>query len=179
MTNTSDPTAEAESRAARSLYFIYLSHNDRLWSDVVTCAETPALKENALAAINLISAVITANWSTSSGSSSSGATNTGIEAMFMPPALSSVIPYLLRPSQSFSNLVGGRGDAESAAYRLAMAKFDVLRALHSRLNTLLEGRPPDEVREKKQIADAVSARLAEGPWARGAEVGGRIGTLEL
>jgi len=178
MANTSNPRIEAEGSAARSLYFMYLSHNDRLWTDVVTCAETPALKENALAAINLISAVITANWPTSSASSS-GATDTGVEAMLMPPALSSVVPYLLRPPQTFSNLVGGRGDAESAAYRLAMAKFDALGAFHDMLNAFLEGRPVEEAREKRQILDAVRARIAEGPWGRGSEVGGRIGTLEL
>jgi hypothetical protein len=146
---------EGERRAARDLYYSYISHNDRLWSDIITHADTVALKEQALAAINLLKAVITAKWDGS---------NAILEAR------STVVPWLLSPPKTFSNLVGGHGDAESAAYKIAMAKFDVLKAFYARV--------------KDSGADAVvlraaQERIAEGPWGRGGDVGGRIATLEM
>jgi len=148
---------DVEVHAARELYDYYIMNNNRLWSDAVNHADTIALKDTALAATNLIRAVITAPWN-------------GIEVIMSPPAKSSVVPWLLSGPRTFSNLVGGHGDAESAAYKVAMAKFDCLRVFYERVK---------ERREWRAVADAAKKRLEEGPWGRGTEVGGRIATLEL
>jgi hypothetical protein len=146
-----------EKRAAQDLYVSYIAHNSRLWTDITTHADTVALKDLALSAINLLKAVVTATWD-------------GLKSIMEDPARSTVIPWLLAPPKTFSNLVGGHGDAESAAYKIAMAKFDVLRAFHDRIK--MGG--ADAV-----LLGAVRERIAEGPWGRGGDVGGRIGTLEM
>jgi len=87
-----------------------------------------------------------------------------------PAARSNVVPWLFAPPKTFSNLVGGHGDAESAAYAIAMARWDVLRTFFERVKS---------VKEFEGVAEAARARIAEGVWGRGGEVGGRIGVLEL
>ncbi|KAJ9667976.1 hypothetical protein H2201_001781 [Coniosporium apollinis] len=177
---SNDQRDEAEKSAARALYLHYVAHNSALWSDVVRHAETVALKELALPAIGLITAVATANWSDAGDEEALRASlrvttplpRTGLQALLTPPALPHVLPYLLRPAQTFSNLVGGRGDAESAAYRIAVAKFDALLALGRRVEEA-----GDEV--PAQIAAAVRERIREGAWGAREEVGGRIATLEM
>ena len=72
--------------------------------------------------------------------------------------------------------MGGRGDAESAAYKIASGKFDALKALHSRLMVQVEQHPGEGYED---ILATLSKRLAEDPLSREGEVGGRIGTLEL
>jgi hypothetical protein len=148
----------AEMQAAQDIYHSYISRNDRLWSDIVTHADTIALKDQALAATNLVKAVVTAKWG-------------GIKALLDAPARSSIVPWILAPPKTYSNLVGGHGDAESAAYKIAMAKFDIVKAFHGRLG---------EWEDDKVVARAVRVRIAEGPWGSGgAQVGGRIATLEM
>lgn len=72
--------------------------------------------------------------------------------------------------------MGGRGDTESAAYKIAAAKFDALKAFHSRLQGEVQRTPGEGYEE---ILTTIAKRLAEGPLSREGEVGGRIGTLEL
>ena len=135
---------KTEAATARALYFHYLANNQGFWNDIATHADTVALKDLALAAINCLTAVITANWSSKPEMSlptSMATPEEGQLAILSPPALEYALPYLLRPPRTFANLVGGRGDAESAAYKLASAKFDALRALHSRLMTQVEQQP--------------------------------------
>lgn len=79
-----------------------------------------------------------------------------------------MLPYLLKPATTFSNLVGGRGDAESAAYKVAMAKFDVLKAVGQRLREGNAGHSVDAM---------VRRRIAEGPWGTESGAGSRIGTI--
>lgn len=148
----------AELQAAGDLYNSYISRNDRLWSDVVTHVDIIALKDQALAATNLVKAVATAKWG-------------GIKALLSPPARSAIVPWIIAPPKTFSNLVGGHGDAESAAYKIAMAKFDIVKAFAERL-----GECEDDV----VVVRAVRARIAEGPWGvGGSQPGGRIATLEM
>lgn len=170
---------ETEAACARALYFHYLANNPRFWNDIATHADTIALKELALAAINCLTAVITANWSTSPDlplPNNVATPEGGQVAILSPPALEYALPYLLKPSQSFANLVGGRGDTESAAYKIALAKFDALKAFHSRLMPLAEHHPDEGYDD---ILKTISKKLAQGPLNREGEVGGRIGTMEL
>lgn len=183
-----------ERSAARTLYWLYLDQYPNLWQDVVKAAETVALKDTALAAIALIHAVINASWESLPSEPDEGRYDlptekqlaekchssqplpaSGLLAMLAPPALEVVLPYLLRPAQTFGNLVGGgKGDVESAAYRVAAGKFDVLMSMQSRLKEYVQ-----ESGELKEVVEVVDKRLALGPMGGSSEIGGRVGTLEL
>ena len=180
VTDGPDPQQELEAAAARALYLNYVADNPRFWQDIASHADTVALKDHALAALNCLAAVITANWSTKPSlalpSSSIPTPESGHLAILSPPALEYTLPYLLKPPQTFANLVGGRGDAESAAYKIAAAKFDALKAFHGRLAVEVE-RDPGQGYE--DILATIGKRLAEGPLSREGEVGGQVGTLEL
>jgi hypothetical protein len=179
-TTTADAHFEDEANCARILYFNYIARNPRMWADITTHADTVALKDLALAALHLLTSVITSNWSASLPDSPLPTTlatpPSGHIALLTPPALEYVLPYLLKPAQSFSNLVGGRGDAESAAYRIAAAKFDALGVFVRRLREQVGAQPGEGYEE---ILATVSKRLEQGPLSRDAEVGGRIATMEL
>lgn len=170
---------QPEAAHARALYYHYLSHNPRFWNDITTHANTVALKDLALAAINVLTAVTTANWSFTPDVSLPANVATpekGELAILSPPALEYTLPYLLKPAQSFANLVGGRGDTESAAYKIAVAKFDALRALHGRVKVLAERQPEEGYQE---IVTTLGKRVAEGPMSKEGQVGGNVGTMEL
>ncbi|KAI9875564.1 MAG: hypothetical protein M1830_008333 [Pleopsidium flavum] len=195
-----------EAAAARALYFYYLQRYSAFWSQLVSTAEIIALKENALAAIALMGAIITADWAplptepasnTTSGDSATGTARqfllpteqqlqnlqassigplppSGILAVLASPAVDVVLPYLMRPAQRFNNLVGGMGDVESAAYKVATAKYDLLTLFHQQLGLASEG-----VDGLQDVVTAAERRLAEGPMGRSSEVGGRVATMEL
>ena len=193
---TSSSTRPEEKAAARALFFLYTEHHTNFWTQLISCAETVAVKDVAIAAIGVISAVITADWDSLPTTSSSESPyalpsekelmekcqidgvplpQSGIKTIMSNPAISIVVPYLMRPAQTFSNLVGGgRGDVESAAYQVAVAKYDALILLHQRLQAwvgLYEG--------AEGIVATVGKRVAQGPMGGTSEVGGRVGTLDL
>ncbi|KAK0958447.1 hypothetical protein LTR91_021319, partial [Friedmanniomyces endolithicus] len=177
----------AEGAAARNLYFHYLAANPRFWQDIAAHADTVALGDLALSALHCLKAVITSNWYPthkrtapdnlpSLPSSLIATPETGVQAILAPPALEYTLPYLLKPAPSFSNLVGGRGDAASTTYKIAMAKYEVLRAFYRRLVEVAE-RSPEEGYD--DILRKVGTKLAEGPMSREGEVGGWVETMEL
>lgn len=193
------PGQGPENAAARALYFFYMEHHPTFWTQIIAAAETVALKDVALAAISLISSIITAKWAnlssnptTSSSTSehfplptenqlsqschtSTALPSSGIEAIMSEPAVGIVVPYLMKPAQTFSNLVaGGRGDVESAAYRVAVAKHDALTLLHRALSGWIGDHP-----EAGEMVATVGRRVAQGPMGGSSEIGGRIGTMEL
>ncbi len=193
--DSASETSNTENAVARALYYLYMEQHPEFWRQVVTAAETVALKEVALAALSLMTAVITAHWgllpSTTSSSDTSFALPTehalankchapslpatGIEAIMTEPAIGIVIPYLLKPAQTFSNLVGGgRGDVESAAYKVAVAKHETLIQLHEKLKDWVGNHS-----EAQQMLATVARRVAQGPMGGTSEVGGRVGTMEL
>ena len=139
------------------------------------------MKDNALAALVLLRAIITANWTPISSPNEAASDpnltrldnfpTSGVEVILDPAISGGVLPYLLKPATTFSGLVGGRGDAESVAYQVAMAKFDVLRVLGEKVKDLY---PP-----KREVDTMIRRRIAEGPWGVGGNVGARIGTLEM
>ena len=205
MSNADSTDAVSEPAAARALYLSYLHYHDNFYSDLITHAETVALPELALAAINLIMSIINAIWSplptenhfdtnttpksmtdlpseTELSSLLPGQAGTptqllpidGAAALLASPGREKVLPWLLRPPQTFSNLVGGRGDAESAAYKIAMAKWDCLKMLHAKLKLLAVG---DAVMAR--YLGSVEVRLRDGVWGAASAVGGRIATLDM
>lgn len=180
MTDQPSPQEELEAAAARALYMNYLANNSRFWQDITTHADTVALKDVALAALNCLHAAITANWSTKPSlalpSSSMATPPSGHLAVLSPPALEYTLPYLIKPPQTFANLVGGRGDAESSAYKVAVAKWDALEALHTALAEQVELEPGQGYEE---ILATLGKRLADGPMSNEGEIGGRIDTVQL
>ncbi|KAF2487744.1 hypothetical protein BDY17DRAFT_320261 [Neohortaea acidophila] len=176
---TANEVDQKEAASARALYFHYLANNPQFWRNIAIHADTVALKDLALAAIRCLTAVITANWATKTDvalPTTIATSDSGALAILTPPSLEYSLPYLLKPPQTFSNLVGGRGDAESAAYKIASAKFDALRTMHARVATLVKQRPGEGFED---ILTTLTKRLNDGPLSREGEVGGRIGTLEL
>lgn len=194
-TNGTSTEHGPEKAAARALYFLYMDKSPNFWTQIVSAAETVAVKDVALAAISLMSAVITAQWAQLPSKQSSPKTPfdlpteedlaqrcgvpslplSGIAAIMSEPAIGIVVPYLIKPAQTFSNLVGGgRGDVESAAYRVAVAKHGALVLLHQELKGWVGNHP-----DARDMVATVGRRVAQGPMGGTSEVGGRIGTMEL
>lgn len=171
---------QIESVFARLLTALFVSKKPDMFSDIIRHTETVAMKENALAAFILLRSLITASWSSDpvpdipandpTYARLRNFPRTGLDLILDPSISGGVLPALLKPATSFSNLVGGRGDAENAAYQVAMAKFDVLKALGRQLE--LDGRRED-------VLFMVKRRVNEGPWGVGGNAGSRVGTLEL
>jgi hypothetical protein len=79
------------------------------------------MKDNALAAMVLLRAIITANWTPISSPDEAPSDpnlarldnfpTSGVEVVLDPAISGGVLPYLLKPATTFSGLVGGRGDA--------------------------------------------------------------------
>ena len=181
--------------AARALYFLEMENLPNFWECVVAAADTVALKESALQALGLIDAVISASWSPltdleyprstqfklpserelASRCQVESLPRSGIEAIMTQPALGIVVPYLMRPAQSFSSLVGGgRGDVESVVYSIAAAKLDVLIKFHQKLKEWVNSRG-----EGQEMVAAVGRRVAQGAMESMSEAGGHVGTMEL
>lgn len=146
-------------QAAETLYTSYLTQNPHLWPNVLLHADTLSLLPSALASTNLLKSIITAPWP-------------GIAALMSSPTKSIVVPWLVGPPKTFSNLVGGMGDAESAAYRVAVARWECVRAFW-------EGLREADREEWKGVERVVRRRVEEGAWGARGDVGGRVGTLEL
>jgi hypothetical protein len=172
---------QIESSFARLLTALFYAKKPNMFSDLVSHIETIAMKENALAALALVRALITSSWSTEPLSDTVPANDptytrlssfpkSGVELILEPSISGGVLPSLLKPATTFSNLVGGLGDAENAAYQVAMAKFDVLKAL---------GRKLEGNGGRQDVLAMVRRRVGEGPWGVSGSVGSRIGTLEL
>ncbi|KAI9777958.1 MAG: hypothetical protein M1839_008493 [Geoglossum umbratile] len=190
------PILASEAAAARALYTLYLAKEPSLYRTLISYADVVALKETAVAALSLLSAIITANWEPLPHSVEESTPNSvtlptedqfisllppsahqppppsGISTMLREPALGAVIPYLLAPAQSFSNLVGGRGDAESAAYKVAVAKFGAAKKL-------FDGLKQESSSEAAQLRPLFAERVARGPWASESRAGGHVATMEL
>lgn len=178
----SDPKRrQVESSLSRLLTALFYRQKPNMFSDIVSHIETIAMKENALAALTLVRALITSSWSTEPlpdivptndpvYAQLSSFPKTGVDLILEPSISGGVLPSLLKPATTFSNLVGGLGDAENAAYQVAMAKFDVLKALGRRL---------EENGGRQDVLAMVRRRVGEGPWGVSGSAGSRIGTLEL
>lgn len=171
--------------AARALYFLYLKRYPNLWSHVVQAAETLALKEAAVAANSLISTFVNADWEVIDDDSFA---NCGDEpeyyirteqqladlcggplaptppiALLSGPALQSVIPYLLKPAQTSTNLgIGGKGDVIKVVNNIAAIRFEALSNLHQKLSE--HSRMPGSESAWGDILAQVKKRLDQGRW---------------
>ncbi|KAI9884370.1 MAG: homoserine O- acetyltransferase [Watsoniomyces obsoletus] len=179
---------DLEAAAARVLCLMYTYHDPSWVKRVVTIAETIVMTDAALAAIGLITAIITAEWKEAPYGNGVGRHGfilpvegqvlnvfgkpqplTGMEFLLQQENFH-LVQYLCRPPQTFANLVGGRGDSESAAYRVAVAKNDALRAFHK----ALRGMPREYNSVKKMVAQALNR-----PLFGGSEPGAKVATMEM
>ncbi|KAK3059440.1 hypothetical protein LTS18_010871, partial [Coniosporium uncinatum] len=163
-------STSANAKQAHDLCTTYLSANSSFYTDLITAADIVAMPDVATAAMSLISAIITANWTSDTPA---------IATLLDPQTANVIVPWLLKPPQTFTNLVGGRGDTESAAWKVARAKFDALRLFQGRLQAYAHDRPGPR---EEQLLVAVEERVRGGVWGEtegGGEVGGRIATLEM
>ncbi|OCK78571.1 hypothetical protein K432DRAFT_383765 [Lepidopterella palustris CBS 459.81] len=173
------PTRQQLERSyARLLLSLYLTKNPSMFSEIIRHADTIAVKDNALASLVVLRAIITANWASTEEDHSDPILirlqqfpKSGVELILDPTISGGVLPYLLKPATTFSALVGGHGDAEDAAYQVAMAKFEVLKALGERVKQLVPAR--------REVDTMIRRRVSQGPWGVNENVGSRIGTLEL
>ncbi|KLJ10532.1 hypothetical protein EMPG_14080 [Blastomyces silverae] len=197
--NPTSPRAEAA--ASRVLYLRYLNEHPDLWTNVVVAADVLAMQDTALAAIAFIKSVLTAHWAMIPPSDSSSTTLTnrrfglptedqisrlgpsiqgklpesGLWALFVPPALTEVLPYLFKAPQTYNNFVaGGAADTESAVWRIATAKFDALLALQTEVKKVDGGFEGFD-----DIIRTLNKRVADGPWGPSSQVGSRVEALEL
>ncbi|KAI5251848.1 hypothetical protein E4T42_03934 [Aureobasidium subglaciale] len=193
MDTTHDAVWKSEAQAAYALYYLYLNHNPTLFADLAHHASIIALRENALASISLIRSIATANWLPLTDNSTPTASDfhaslpptalaeqqKGFLAILSPPSLEYTLPYLLSSAQTFSNLVGGVGDTENSAYRVAMSKFECLKEEYNRLKVFYE-EGGEEGKEWADVVVTLRKKVDEGPFgSRQGEVGGRIATMEL
>ncbi|OJD25000.1 hypothetical protein ACJ73_03632 [Blastomyces percursus] len=197
--NPTSPRAEAA--ASRVLYLRYLNEHPDLWANVVVAADVLAMQDIALAAIAFIKSVLTAHWAVipPSGSNSTTLTNrrfglptedqisrlgpsiqgklpgSGLWALFVPPALTEVLPYLFKAPQTYNNFVaGGAADTENAVWKIATAKFDALLALQTEVKKVDKGFEGFD-----DIIRTLNKRVADGPWGPSSQVGSRVDALEL
>ncbi|EMD61061.1 hypothetical protein GGP41_009978 [Bipolaris sorokiniana] len=171
---------QTEAIYARLLTALFWSKKPTMFADLTTHMETIAMKENALAALTLVGALITASWSTEplpdvpvnepTYARLNSFPKSGVDLILDPSISGGVFPSLLKPATTFSNLVGGRGDAENAAYIVATAKFEVLKTL---------GRKLEQNGDRQDVLAMVRRRVGEGVWGDNSNAGSRIGTLEL
>ncbi|MCJ1401992.1 hypothetical protein MMC11_005211 [Xylographa trunciseda] len=198
--STSDIPAHIkhEAAAARVLYFLYAKNSPNFWQRVVDAAETIAIKENALAAINLIDAVFGSYWEPLPerlGENVNGSFSLptaaeldrqvphrgaplaacGTLAILTGPGRTAVIPYLLKPAQTY-----GRGDTQSAAYAVAVAKHETVFRL---TRTFKEQSNMPEIQLYLTPWQTVIAEIEHcanrGVWGGSTAVGARVGTLDL
>jgi hypothetical protein len=171
---------QTEAAYARLLTALFYSKKPNMFADITTHMETIAMKENALAALTLVGALITSSWSTEplpdiptndpTYARLNAFPKTGVDVILDPTISGGVLPSLLKPATTFSNLVGGRGDAENAAYIVATAKFEVLKTL---------GRKLEQDGGRQDVLAIVRRRVGDGVWGDSGNVGSRIGTLEM
>jgi hypothetical protein len=157
--------------AARALYHLRVQADEHFWEKVVTAAENTALKEAAIAAVNLIHAIVDSSWAllpTMEGSNmlseeqlGQRCTYTpirplpehGVLAVLQPPAIQYVMPYLMK----------GPENGSEAAWELAVAKHQVVKTMRMNLEVLL---PELQGDDWKDILRAVENREREGPTGR-------------
>jgi len=197
-TPRASPQTKNEAAGARALYFYYLRANPSFWARIARTAEIIALKKNALAAISVIDAVIGANWESlpaetdpNTDSAQTLPTEAELERYFgqhgfpLAPsgavailsgsAQAQIIPYLLRPAQTF-----GKGDAQSAAYAVAVAKHETVIHLHCKLKeALMIPEQQQHLSRWQPLIEEIERCATRGVWGGTSVVGGRVGTLEL
>lgn len=189
---------DKEAAAARVLYFTYLNSHANFWTDVVGAADIMVMKDVSLASISFMKAIITANWQplTEEVASSPDSRfnlptendlvqlspsiqglvpSSGVWAVLIPPALTTLLPYLFKPPRSYAEFVGGgAGDAQNTVWKVATAKYEALVAVHNRLRE-----SGDQVEGFEDIMRTLKQRVNEGPWGPIVQTANRVEAVGL
>lgn len=187
--------SETEKAAARVSYFNYVKQNPLYWTHVVQIADTIALTDAALAALDLMRRFISTKWTAmlhepapsnrhiTMPSETELATRlnsgqplpmSGLEVLVFEAQTGPMfLDYLFQPPKVFSNVVGGgRGDTTNAAYKVAAAKYDVLIAVHEQLR---REQPRPEI---TTMLEVLTRKIALGAMGGASRAGGHVGTME-
>ena len=181
--------AKYERRAARALYFLYLEKYPKFWGHAVNAADTFLFKENAVAAVELMKSVITAEWEVLPESPDTALTafplptesqlmnecrsqslpTSGTLAMITGPALEHIIPFLLTPPIC----LGTGASIEEAEYKVSALKHDLLILLHQKLKDLAQDSGP-----LQEVIEGLEKRIEEGLVSEQKDDGTGIGWWE-
>ncbi|PWW79023.1 hypothetical protein C7212DRAFT_361841 [Tuber magnatum] len=139
--------------ATREIYFAYSDAHPELWKTLLKYASTPALRNEALASLDLIEKL-----------SRNGAW--GLREVLESPG---VMTYLITPN---SRHAAGGGDPESSAFKISVKKWETLNAIEKVL-----GEWRDEVPGATGWGVVVAERTRTGVW--GSRAGGEVATAEM
>ena len=187
--------ADTEAPAARALFLIYLHHHQYFFPNVIKMSENLGMFENALSAVGLLSAVVTANWKplpTIPGSEGvfgfvlpteqqlERVVRSGPLALPLPstgPAViaeSSIMGMIIgrfRPmSEDAQSLLSKRHDPRNTAYRMAVVRHTLLRNLNDALKDYTGPGLSDVDRQDLALAVSNGAFLSGGGIGRGNSV---------
>ncbi|KZZ97284.1 hypothetical protein AAP_00927 [Ascosphaera apis ARSEF 7405] len=170
---------QIEAAAARVLYLRYIHKHPDFWKHVSSAIETVAVPEVAFPALNLLNAVLMANWEVETNPphlsdkdkqvalptdddlrkefsvpETTEFPSAGLWAILTPPALTSILPLLLESNRGYSL----SGNAGTHTWDYITAKFDILKTLQSQL-TAAGGRDRPLL---KDIVTKIDRRVAQG-----------------
>ncbi|KAL9099453.1 MAG: hypothetical protein Q9163_005048 [Psora crenata] len=179
--------------AARALYFVYMDEYPDFWDIIIKIAGTVAILDAALAANRLMGSIIRACWQRLPTAPNNTARynlpteewlstrynhgaplpQTGIEAIMATGTVMTLLPYLLKPGQTFTSVVGGgNGDVKSAAWKVAVAKHEMRILFLEKIKQLPSS--PD----MQAMIVTLERCFAQGPMGGSSRLGGSIATME-
>lgn len=139
--------------ATREIYFAYSDAHPELWKTLLEYASTLALRNEALASLDLIEKL-----------SQSGVW--GLREVLESPG---VMTYLITPNSRYA---AGGGDPESSAFRISVKKWETLKTIERVLGEWM-----DEVPGATGWAVVIAERTRIGVW--GSRAGGEVATAEM
>lgn len=199
-----EPDRESqEKQAARALYLLYLEEYPSLWTAVISAAETIALDDCALAALDFLSALVAADWQPLPGEQPGESSvpfyrlpseiqlerrchlhkhplpSSGVEALFTGPGAAEILEYLFKPA-GITSLVGG-GSRQNFASKIAHSKRSVSALLNQRMKEVnpinMEGAFDHE--SWGNLVIAVERLVSQDSSISYRQAGARIETLKL
>ena len=186
-------TLASEGAFAREIYLTYSRQTPDLHQHIIQAADDTNDKAKAIAALNLVSAILTANWppvpapSTTNGDvpmtngqthafdNNDGAPSlaTGLDILLDEPSRSTLLPYLLSLPRPVAHQASA--DEISRAREIAYAKFGILKVLKENLERAVQGNGREEWRSWWEMA---RDRVSVGAWPSVRFQGRSVGTLE-
>lgn len=189
----------AEQWASRHLFLKYIDQHPAFWTNVIEASSVTAFKDTAIAAIDLVNAMVKAQWQTEPGETNFGVDLSGtaaadpadhgwygneppangVAAIIHPQVLDVLLPLIeKRPEGRGVGLLGS--DTESAAYHIQQAKLRLLAALETGIRDVVT-RIPDGSEEKAMLSELAAgfSRLRRQGHARRNDAGMEVGTMEL
>jgi len=200
--HAADATAsrkESEKQAARALFIMYIGAHPHFWAHLVDASSVSAITDTAVAAIDCMTAIVTAKWETSStaGASTSWCSipseaelerscayyrplpANGTAAVLYPPVLDAILPFVMKGPEGGGVAMLG-ADTGSAAYKISLAKLRLSEALQTQFHELSRRMPEDDEDRvlMVQLAGQLGKLVRRG-LRRGEENGHHVATMEL